>query len=161
MKIGLQKPLGFRLLKSFFIWDAKWCFDASWGLKGLSVFSKTKAYTALISLGLWFYLAFLSWYFFIENSPWGYSAYIPHVKGLKHIVPIIVINIFSRTLDVKEKKHHIPVVDRTPLEPPPVLIAVVGPPKVGKTTLISCLVKNFTRQRLSSMEGPVTIVSGT
>ena len=41
-----------------------------------------------------------------------------------------------RTLDIKEKKHHIPVVDRTPLEPPPVVVAVVGPPKVGKTTLI-------------------------
>ncbi|XP_072174747.1 ribosome biogenesis protein BMS1 homolog [Diadema setosum] len=65
-----------------------------------------------------------------------------------------------RTLDIKEKKHHIPVVDRTPLEPPPIVVAVVGPPKVGKTTLIRCLVKNFTRQNLGTINGPVTIVSG-
>nr|XP_054769172.1 ribosome biogenesis protein BMS1 homolog [Lytechinus pictus] len=65
-----------------------------------------------------------------------------------------------RTLDIKEKKHHIPVVDRTPLEPPPVVVAVVGPPKVGKTTLIRCLVKNFTHQNLATIQGPVTIVSG-
>ena len=66
-----------------------------------------------------------------------------------------------RTLDIKEKKHHIPVVDRTPLEPPPVVVAVVGPPKVGKTTLIRCLVKNFTHQNLGTITGPITIVSGT
>ena len=66
----------------------------------------------------------------------------------------------DRTLDVQEKKHHIPVVDRTPVEPPPILIAVVGPPKVGKSTLIRCLIRNFTRQKLSTILGPVTIVSG-
>ena len=65
-----------------------------------------------------------------------------------------------RTLDIKEKRHHVPVVDRTPLEPPPVLVAVAGPPKVGKTTLISGLVKHFTRQTLSDNKGPVTVVSG-
>ena len=48
-----------------------------------------------------------------------------------------------RTLDVQTKKHHLPVVDRTPLEPPPVVVAVVGPPRVGKSTLISSLVKNY------------------
>ncbi|EDO39967.1 predicted protein [Nematostella vectensis] len=67
---------------------------------------------------------------------------------------------FRRTQDVQTKKHHIPVVDRTPLEPPPVVVAVVGPPKVGKTTLINSLLKNFTRQHLSDIQGPVTLVSG-
>lgn len=65
-----------------------------------------------------------------------------------------------RTQDLKTKKHHIPVVDRTPLEPPPVVVVVVGPPKVGKSTLIRCLIKNFTRQKLVEIRGPVTIVSG-
>lgn len=65
-----------------------------------------------------------------------------------------------RTLDLKEKRHHIPQVDRTPLEPPPVLVAVVGPPKVGKTTLINGLVKHFTHQTLATNQGPVTVVSG-
>lgn len=68
---------------------------------------------------------------------------------------------FFRAQDIKTKKHHIPVVDRTPLEPPPVVIVVVGPPKVGKSTLIRCLIKNFTRQKLGVISGPVTIVSGT
>ena len=63
-------------------------------------------------------------------------------------------------MDIKEKKKHIPVVDRTPAEPPPVLVAVVGPPKVGKTTLIQCLIKNYTKQKLTDIKGPVSIVSG-
>ncbi|XP_011616339.2 ribosome biogenesis protein BMS1 homolog isoform X1 [Takifugu rubripes] len=67
---------------------------------------------------------------------------------------------FHRAQDLKTKKHHIPGVDRTPSEPPPVLIVVVGPPKVGKSTLIRCLIKNFTRQKLGEICGPVTIVSG-
>ncbi|KAM9838106.1 ribosome biogenesis protein BMS1 homolog [Aulostomus maculatus] len=67
---------------------------------------------------------------------------------------------FHRAQDIKTKKHHIPLVDRTPLEPPPIVIVVVGPPKVGKSTLIRCLIKNFTRQKLGDICGPVTIVSG-
>lgn len=67
---------------------------------------------------------------------------------------------FHRTQDLKTKKHHIPVVDRTPLEPPPIVVVVMGPPKVGKSTLIRCLIRNFTRQKLSEIRGPVTIVSG-
>ena len=46
------------------------------------------------------------------------------------------------------------------MEPPPIVIAIVGPPKVGKSTLLKCLVKNFTRQTLTDIKGPVTIVSG-
>ncbi|XP_061088772.1 ribosome biogenesis protein BMS1 homolog [Conger conger] len=67
---------------------------------------------------------------------------------------------FHRAQDLKAKKHHIPVVDRSPLEPPPVVVVVVGPPRVGKSTLIRCLIKNFTRQKLSDICGPITIVSG-
>ncbi|KAK2876347.1 hypothetical protein Q8A67_020443 [Cirrhinus molitorella] len=67
---------------------------------------------------------------------------------------------FHRTQDIKMKKHHIPLVDRTPLEPPPVVVVVMGPPKVGKSTLIRCLIKNYTQQKLSDICGPVTIVSG-
>lgn len=65
-----------------------------------------------------------------------------------------------RAQDLKAKKHHIPLVDRSPLEPPPVVVVVVGPPRVGKSTLIRCLIKNFTRQKLSDICGPITIISG-
>jgi len=62
--------------------------------------------------------------------------------------------------DISEKRAHQPTVDRTPVEPPPVVVAIVGPPKVGKTTLLQGLVKNFTRQNLATIQGPVTVVSG-
>ncbi|XP_069693908.1 ribosome biogenesis protein BMS1 homolog isoform X2 [Periplaneta americana] len=67
---------------------------------------------------------------------------------------------FRRKQDIETKKQHIPLVDRTPIEPPPVIVAVVGPPKVGKTTLIQCLIKSFTKQPLTSIKGPITLVSG-
>nr|XP_055192241.1 ribosome biogenesis protein BMS1 homolog [Nyctereutes procyonoides] len=67
---------------------------------------------------------------------------------------------FHRTQDLKTKKHHIPVVARTPLEPPPIVVVVMEPPKVGKSTLIQCLIRNFTRQKLTEIRGPVAIVSG-
>ena len=37
---------------------------------------------------------------------------------------------FRRTADIKEKRKRVPEVDRTPLEPPPFVVALVGPPKV-------------------------------
>ncbi|XP_076282109.1 ribosome biogenesis protein BMS1 homolog isoform X1 [Lasioglossum baleicum] len=66
---------------------------------------------------------------------------------------------FRRKQDIETKKQHIPLVDRTPLEPPPVLVAVVGPPKVGKSLVIQCLIKSFVRQPLANIVGPVTVVS--
>ncbi|XP_063702700.1 ribosome biogenesis protein BMS1 homolog [Culicoides brevitarsis] len=66
---------------------------------------------------------------------------------------------FRRKEDLITKKTHIPLVDKTPEEPPPIIIAVVGPAKVGKTTLINNLIKNFTRTNVTSINGPVTIVT--
>jgi len=40
------------------------------------------------------------------------------------------------------------------------VVAIVGPPKVGKSTLLQALIKNFTRQNITSIQGPVTIVIG-
>lgn len=66
---------------------------------------------------------------------------------------------FRRTEDITAKRQHIPLVDKTPDEPPPVLIAVVGPPKVGKSTLINNLIKSFTRTNVTNINGPITIVT--
>lgn len=67
---------------------------------------------------------------------------------------------FRRKQDIDTKKQHIPIVDRTPVEPPPILVAIVGPPKVGKTTLMNNLIKSFTNSRLTNIQGPVTLVTG-
>ncbi|XP_076182699.1 ribosome biogenesis protein BMS1 homolog [Ptiloglossa arizonensis] len=66
---------------------------------------------------------------------------------------------FRRKQDIETKKQHVPLVDRTPLEPPPVLVAVVGPPKVGKSLVIQCLIKSYVKQPLINIVGPITIVS--
>lgn len=52
-----------------------------------------------------------------------------------------------------------PVVDHTSDEPPPYLVLVQGPPGAGKSTLIRCLIKHFTRQSVSEVQGPVTVIS--
>lgn len=94
-----------------------------------------------------------------EKCLWGnYSFYFLYITVWGKT--ICISPLLNRTQDIKTKKHHIPLVDRTPLEPPPVVVVVMGPPKVGKSTLIRCLIKNYTRQKLSDICGPVTIVSG-
>ncbi|KAJ5662190.1 Ribosome biogenesis protein bms1 [Penicillium maclennaniae] len=65
----------------------------------------------------------------------------------------------ARSHDVKEKRLHVPQVDRMPEEAPPTVVAVVGPPGVGKTTLIKSLIRRYTKQTLSSPQGPLTIVT--
>jgi len=64
-----------------------------------------------------------------------------------------------RSHDVKEKRLHVPLVDRVPEEPPPLVVAVVGPPGVGKTTLIKSLIRRYTKQTLSAPAGPLTVVT--
>jgi ribosome biogenesis protein BMS1 len=52
------------------------------------------------------------------------------------------------------------VVERAPEEPPPIVVLVHGPPGVGKSTLIKCLINHYTRQSISEVKGPITVVSG-
>ncbi|GBP54087.1 Ribosome biogenesis protein bms1 [Eumeta japonica] len=66
---------------------------------------------------------------------------------------------FRRREDVIAKKQRIPQVDKTPLEPPPIIVAIVGPPRVGKTTLINNLIKSFIKTNVTSTSGPITIVT--
>ncbi|KAI9890180.1 MAG: Glycoside hydrolase 2 (Mannanase, beta-galactosidase) [Vezdaea aestivalis] len=65
----------------------------------------------------------------------------------------------SRSHDIKEKRLHVPLVDRLPEEAPPIIVSVVGPPGVGKTTLIKSLIKRYTKHTLSSPAGPLTVVT--
>lgn len=79
------------------------------------------------------------------------------------IVPVcmkcsnVVIWISCRYVYLRPSRFHV----RTLVEePPPILVAVVGPPKVGKTTLIQSLVKHYTRRNIGDAHGPITVVSG-
>ncbi len=65
----------------------------------------------------------------------------------------------KRAHEKNERRYHVPMVDRTPEEAPPIVISVVGPPGTGKTTLIKSLVRRFTKQTISTIQGPVTVVS--
>ncbi|KAF8333533.1 uncharacterized protein EI90DRAFT_3052302 [Cantharellus anzutake] len=66
-----------------------------------------------------------------------------------------------RKAELDQTRLHVPLINRTPEdEPPPVLIAIVGPPGVGKTTLLKSLVRRLTKYTLSNPQGPITVVSG-
>ncbi|KAH9213327.1 hypothetical protein DL95DRAFT_524607 [Leptodontidium sp. 2 PMI_412] len=65
----------------------------------------------------------------------------------------------ARSHDLKEKRLHVPQIDRIPEEPPPRLVAIVGPPGVGKTTLLKSLVKRYAKETLSDPQGPITVVT--
>ncbi|EWM28338.1 ribosome biogenesis protein bms1-like protein, partial [Nannochloropsis gaditana] len=66
----------------------------------------------------------------------------------------------QRNLDRAQQKEHVPLVDRTEALPPPSLVVVMGPKGCGKSTLIRSLVKYYTRQNLSDVLGPITVVAG-
>ncbi|KAG9007149.1 Glycoside hydrolase 2 (Mannanase, beta-galactosidase) [Tulasnella sp. JGI-2019a] len=66
-----------------------------------------------------------------------------------------------RKAELDQTKLHVPLVDRTPkAAPAPVVIAIVGPPGVGKTLLLKSLIRRYTKHTLSEIRGPVTLVAG-
>ena len=66
-----------------------------------------------------------------------------------------------RNAERDQTRLHVPLVNRTPDDvPPPVIIAIVGPSGVGKSTLVKSLVRRYTKQTLNEIKGPVTVVSG-
>lgn len=89
-----------------------------------------------------------------------------------------------RTAEKDQKRLHVPLVNRTPAErkvvaqlgpdgkplpvdtasepppPAPIVIAIAGPPGVGKSTLMKSLIRRYTKHTLNEIRGPVTVVSG-
>ena len=66
----------------------------------------------------------------------------------------------QRNLDRAQKKELVPLNDRTEELPPPVLVVVMGPAGVGKSTLIRSLVKIYSGQNITDTTGPITVVAG-
>uniref|UniRef100_A0AC35TKD9 Bms1-type G domain-containing protein n=1 Tax=Rhabditophanes sp. KR3021 TaxID=114890 RepID=A0AC35TKD9_9BILA len=66
----------------------------------------------------------------------------------------------KRSANISEKKKHIAVIDTTPIEPPPIIVAIAGPSKVGKTTLLKGLVKHYLHTNVTSLKGPISLVTG-
>lgn len=67
----------------------------------------------------------------------------------------------THATEKEQRRLHLPTVDRAIGEPPPYVVLVQGPPQVGKSLLIKCLIKHYTKQNLPEVRGPITIVSGT
>ena len=83
----------------------------------------------------------------------------PNPKAFAVAAPGRLAKQASRSQDVKEKRLHVPLVDRLPEEAPPLVVGVVGPPGVGKTTLIKSLVRRYTKQTITAPQGPITVVT--
>jgi hypothetical protein len=60
----------------------------------------------------------------------------------------------------EQKRQHFVLPVRDTATPPPLLVAVVGPPGVGKSTVIKSLVKNYARVNVHDTTGPITIATG-
>ncbi|KAK1056009.1 Glycoside hydrolase 2 (Mannanase, beta-galactosidase), partial [Friedmanniomyces endolithicus] len=84
----------------------------------------------------------------------------PNPKAFAYAAPGRLAKQAARSHDVREKRLHVPLVDRLPEEAPPLVVGVVGPPGVGKTTLIKSLVRRYTKQSVSDPRGPITVVTG-
>lgn len=66
----------------------------------------------------------------------------------------------ARSAEKDQRRMHVPAVERAVEEPPPFTVLVHGPPGVGKTTLLRCLIKHYTRQDVREIKGPITVVAG-
>lgn len=69
----------------------------------------------------------------------------------------------QRNLDRSQKKEYVPLNDRrtdVTHETPPSVVVVMGPSGVGKSTLIRSLVKLYTNHNLTTITGPINVVTG-
>ncbi|CAH8851293.1 unnamed protein product [Trichobilharzia szidati] len=85
-----------------------------------------------------------------KNNPKAFA--VQHTTKASRLV--------QRTLDHQTKRHHILHSRYVSQVPAPYVVAVVGPPKSGKSTLLRGLLKHFAHLSLGVLKGPVTVVVG-
>ncbi|KAK3687495.1 hypothetical protein B0T22DRAFT_403436 [Podospora appendiculata] len=83
----------------------------------------------------------------------------PNPKAFAYANPGKLAKQAARSNDIREKRLHVPLVDRLPEEPAPRLVTIVGPPGVGKTTLLKSLIRRYAKETISDPVGPITIVT--
>ncbi|TPX07662.1 uncharacterized protein E0L32_010660 [Thyridium curvatum] len=83
----------------------------------------------------------------------------PNPKAFSFSNPGKLQRAATRSHDIKEKRLHVPLVDRIPDEPPPRLVTIVGPPGVGKTTLLKSLIRRYAKETITEPQGPITVVT--
>ncbi|KZV24907.1 hypothetical protein F511_21605 [Dorcoceras hygrometricum] len=59
----------------------------------------------------------------------------------------------SRATEKEQRRLHVPTIDRATGDPAPFVVVVQGPPQVGKSLLIKCLVKHYTKHNLPEVRG--------
>lgn len=65
----------------------------------------------------------------------------------------------AHQLNIEQIRLFQPETRTLTIEDPPLLVAVQGPPGCGKSLLIKCLVKRYTDQSITEINGPVTVVA--
>jgi ribosome biogenesis protein BMS1 len=65
-----------------------------------------------------------------------------------------------RNIDREHRKEHLGIANRANDVPAPYVVAIVGPPGVGKSTLVKSLIKHYTKQNITDPKGPITVITG-
>eukprot|EP01083_Nonionella_stella_P227776 807842_1 len=67
----------------------------------------------------------------------------------------------KKLMDREHRKHHALINKRVTADmiEPPIFVAVVGPPNVGKSLLIRSLIKHYTTTKITDCRGPMTILA--
>lgn len=90
------------------------------------------------------------------GAPWA-----PLTQAFISAHPFVADKQIRRNAELDQQRMHVPMMDRTPAkESPPVIVAVVGPQGVGKSTLLRSLIRRYTKNTLAHIQGPVTVVTG-
>lgn len=61
---------------------------------------------------------------------------------------------------MEQRRQHFVMPSRAVAVPPPLVVAVAGPPGVGKSTVIKSLVKSYSKVNVSDPSGPISITTG-